>query len=138
MALRPRAPSTYYLSLLRSGYAPVNGFEMYYEIHGTGVPGAGKPPLVTIHPAWGLANVFPSLARNRQLIAVELQGHGRSTDVDRPLSYEQEAELFRQMLEAFQLIPNAQLAIIPDAGHFVLRDAPEKVLPIVATFFDQP
>ena len=37
-----------------------------------------------------------------------------------------------------RLIPNAQLAIIPDAGHFVLNDDPEKLLPVVATFLDQP
>jgi pimeloyl-ACP methyl ester carboxylesterase len=37
-----------------------------------------------------------------------------------------------------RLIPNAQLAVIPDAGHFVLYEDPEKLLPIVANFLDQP
>src|SRR5262249_30070298 len=41
-------------------------------------------------------------------------------------------------LEVSRLIPNAQLAVIPDAGHFVLYEDPEKVLPIVARFLDQP
>ena len=69
----------YHKTLVRSGYAPVNGLEMYYEIHGT----TTARPLVTIHPWLGLANVFPSLTRNRQLIAVELQGHGRTADMRR-------------------------------------------------------
>jgi pimeloyl-ACP methyl ester carboxylesterase len=37
-----------------------------------------------------------------------------------------------------QLLPNAQLAVIPDAGHFVLYEDPEKLLPIIANFLDQP
>jgi pimeloyl-ACP methyl ester carboxylesterase len=259
---RKHESSTYYKTLVRSGYAPVNGLEMYYEIHGT----ITARPLVTIHPWLGLANVFPSLTRNRQLIAVELQGHGRTADIDRPLTFEQHADdiaaLLKQLrieradffgesfggtvavqmavghpeivrrvaiygsilskieevvppesmaefmsltpdhrsiqferenyervardprqwpmlfaksrmiawkgfssdelksikapvliaagdhdvlvppvehhLEMSRLIPNAQLAVIPDAGHFVLYEDPEKLLPIIATFLDQP
>lgn len=229
------------------------GLEMYYEIHGT----VSAKPLVTIHPVWGLANVFPQLTRNRQLIAVELQGHGRTADIDRPLTFEQHADdvaalmkhlqieradvfgesiggivavmmavrhsdligrvvtyatpfskfgpavglssadgysvqfprenyqkvapdptqwpmLFAKTqrmewkgfspdelksitapiliatgdhdlaapvehsLEMFRLIPNAQLAVIPNASHFVLNVDPEKLLPIVAAFLDEP
>jgi pimeloyl-ACP methyl ester carboxylesterase len=256
-----REGPTYYKTLVRSGYAPVNGLQMYFEIHGT----VTTRPLVTIHPFAGLANVFPSLTRNRQLIAVELQGHGRTADIDRPLSFEQEADdvgalvkhlqieqadffgesfggivavqmavrhpnlvrrvatygsalgkfedvtrpeslaelmtltpysdsvqfqredyervapdskqwatLFAKItsiawkgfsrdelksikapvliatgdhdvlgprvehhLEMSRLIPNAQLAVIPDAGHFVLNEDPERLLPIIATFLDQ-
>jgi pimeloyl-ACP methyl ester carboxylesterase len=255
------AGSTYYKTLVRSGYAPVNGLEMYYEIHGT----VTARPLVTIHPCLGLANVFPSLTRNRQLIAVELQGHGRSADIERPITFEQHAddvaallkhlgigqadffgesfggtvaisiavrhpELVRRVaiygsilarfdeviqpsslaefmtltpdhrsvqferenyervapdptqwttlfakssrvvwngfsrdelksieapvliaagdhdvlvppvehhLAMSRLIPNAQLAVIPDAGHFVLYDDPQKLLPTVSNFLDQ-
>jgi pimeloyl-ACP methyl ester carboxylesterase len=67
-------------------YANVNGLKMYYEIHGTG------RPLVLLHGAFGVATVFPTLARNRQVIAVELQGHGHTADIDRPLSYEEMAD----------------------------------------------
>src|SRR5260370_21397198 len=70
---------------------------MLYEIHGTG------KPLVTIHPVWGLADVFPSLIRHRQLIAVELQGHGRTADIDRPLTFEQHAETVATSLEHLQI-----------------------------------
>jgi pimeloyl-ACP methyl ester carboxylesterase len=74
----------------QTGYAPVNGLNMYYEIHGTG------QPLVLLHGAYmtidAMGEVVPSLAESRQVIAVELQGHGRTADVDRPLSYEQMAD----------------------------------------------
>lgn len=76
-------------------YASVNGLRMYYEIHGTG------SPLVLLHGAFGVANVFPQLASNRKLIAVELQGHGHTADIDRPLTFEQMADdttaLLRQL-----------------------------------------
>jgi pimeloyl-ACP methyl ester carboxylesterase len=255
-----QASSAYHKTLVKSGYAPVNGLQMYYEIHGTGT----ARPLITIHPWLGLANVFPSLSRNRQLIAVELQGHGRTADIDRPITFEQHAEdvvalmkhlgirqadffgesfggtvsvlialrhpeLVRRVvtyashlgtfepdpksvadfmslthdhrsvqfpreayekvapdpsywpaffakahritwkglsqdelksvkvpvlivtgdhdlvprsvehrLAEYRLIPNPQLAVIPNAGHFVLSEDPETVLPIVANFLDQP
>ena len=73
-----------------TGYAPVNGLEMYYEIHGTG------QPLVALHGAYmtieTMGVMVPSLAETRQVIAVELQGHGHTADIDRPLSYEQMAD----------------------------------------------
>jgi pimeloyl-ACP methyl ester carboxylesterase len=67
-------------------YATVNGLKMYYEIHGTG------RPLVLLHGAFGRTTVYPTLAKNRQVIAVELQGHGHTADIDRPLTYEQMAD----------------------------------------------
>lgn len=71
---------------LRQGYAPVNGLQMYYEIHGEG------QPLVLIHGGFGLVGMFgallPMLAETRQVIAVELQGHGHTADIDRPFNLE--------------------------------------------------
>jgi pimeloyl-ACP methyl ester carboxylesterase len=71
-------------------YAEVNGLKMYYEIHGTG------SPLVVLHGAFmtigAMGALVPMLAEARQVVAVELQGHGRTADVDRPLSYEQMAD----------------------------------------------
>lgn len=74
-------------SSVQSGYAPVNGLEMYYEISGSG------KPVVYIPPVFGQAGVneFPSLTESRQMITVDLQGHGRTADVDRPISFEQHA-----------------------------------------------
>jgi len=70
----------------KQSYASVNGLKMYYEIHGTG------KPLVVLHGAFGWATAYPTLAKNRQVIAVELQGHGHTADIDRPLTYEQMAD----------------------------------------------
>jgi pimeloyl-ACP methyl ester carboxylesterase len=67
-----------------AGYANVNGLRMYYELHGNG------DPLVVLHGALltvdAFAAVIPGLAANRQVIAVELQGHGHTADTDRELT----------------------------------------------------
>ena len=74
----------------RSGYAPVNGLQLYYEIHGE-VQGS-TPPLILLHGGFGttgmFAGILPTLAQGRQVIAVDLQGHGRTADIDRPLRFE--------------------------------------------------
>ena len=69
----------------QTGYAPVNGLQMYYEIHGS-----GGTPLLLLHG--GLFNIdlqfgelLPSLAAGRQVIAADFQAHGRTNDIDRPL-----------------------------------------------------
>jgi|SRR6516165_4230471 pimeloyl-ACP methyl ester carboxylesterase len=235
----------------KTGYAPVNGLEMYYEISGAG------EPAVYIHQAWSHAGAISGLTKNRQWIAADLQGHGRTADIDRPLTLEQhsddiaallkhlqveqadffgdsfggtiavmmavrhpklvrrvfsyvgpfspinfarasgitpDSEAVRRQRENYQrvapdpkqwptlfakvldmkwkgfsqdelktikvpvliatgdhdfspveryaewsrMIPNAQLAVIPDASHFVLMSEPEKLLPTVAAFLDAP
>ena len=72
-------------STTQTGYAPVNGLEMYYEVHGRG------RPLVLLHGNLStigvdFGRIIPTLARNRQVIAVEQQAHGHTADIDRPLS----------------------------------------------------
>jgi pimeloyl-ACP methyl ester carboxylesterase len=67
-------------------YASVNGLKMYYEIHGTG------KPLVVIHGAFGRATAHQTLTKGRQQIVVELQGHGHTADIDRPLTIENMAD----------------------------------------------
>jgi pimeloyl-ACP methyl ester carboxylesterase len=74
-----------------SGYASVNGLKMYYEIHGTGSPlilihGGGS----TIQTTFG--RVLSSFAKTHKVIAVEMQAHGRTMDIGRPLSFEQDAD----------------------------------------------
>lgn len=85
---------------VKSGYADVNGLNMYYEIYGEG------EPLVLLHGSFmtidlNFGKMIPALARDRQVIAIEQQGHGHTEDIDRPLSYEQmaddTAELLRQL-----------------------------------------
>ncbi len=78
-------------------YASVNGLKMYYEIHGTG------KPLVLLHGAFGVATVFPTLAKDRQVIAVELQGHGHTADIDRPLTFNQMADDTAALLEHLKI-----------------------------------
>lgn len=63
----------------------VNGMQMYYETSGEG------DPLIVIHGAYmnipTMGEIIPILARSRKVIAVEMQGHGRTTDIDRPITY---------------------------------------------------
>ncbi len=74
----------------KSGYASVNGIELYYEIHGTG------QPLILLHGGLGAIEMFgevlPMLAEGRQVIGVDLQAHGRTADIDRPLTFEAMAD----------------------------------------------
>jgi pimeloyl-ACP methyl ester carboxylesterase len=76
-----------------AGYAPVNGLQMYYEIHGSG----DAVPLVLLHGALSATEtsfgaLLPELAKGRRVIAVEQQAHGRTADIDRPLSVPQMAD----------------------------------------------
>ncbi len=67
-------------------YAQVNGLKMYYEVHGAG------EPLILLHGGFGMTGMFsevlPLLAAGRQVIAADLQAHGRTADIDRPLRLE--------------------------------------------------
>lgn len=80
-----------------SGYAPVNGLKMYYEIHGSGTPlvlihgGAS-----TIHTTFGM--VLHDFAKTHKVIAVEMQAHGHTADIDRPLSFQQDADDIAELL----------------------------------------
>jgi len=78
-----------------SGYAPVNGLKMYYEIHGAA--NGKNPPLVLLHGGGStidtsFGRVLPSFAKTRQVVAFEQQGHGHTADIDRPYSFEQSAD----------------------------------------------
>jgi pimeloyl-ACP methyl ester carboxylesterase len=73
-----------------TGYAPVNGLRMYYAIHGAG------EPLVLLHGAYGTASMWggfvPTLAKTYRVIVPELQGHGHTADIDRPIRYDAMAD----------------------------------------------
>jgi len=85
----------------KGNYAQVNGLKMYYEIHGTG------KPLLLLHGAFGTAEgwatVLPTLAKSHQVIVVELQGHGRTGDIDRPLSFVQMADDTAVLLQQLKI-----------------------------------
>jgi len=81
-------------------FANVNGLSMYYQVHGKGFP------LVLIHGGGStigttFGRILPVLAKSHRIIAVEMQAHGHTGDIDRPLSFEQDADdiaaLLRQL-----------------------------------------
>jgi len=78
-------------------YAAVNGLNLYYEVHGEG------QPLILLHGGLGgiieFSQLLPALAESRQVIAVELQAHGHTADIDRPLSYEMMADDIAALIE---------------------------------------
>jgi Predicted hydrolases or acyltransferases (alpha/beta hydrolase superfamily) len=81
-----------------SGYSNVNGLKMYYKVYGQGTPlvlihGGGS----TIQSNWG--KVIPLFAKNRKVIAVELQAHGRTSDRNTDLSFEQDADDITTLLK---------------------------------------
>lgn len=78
---------------VESGHAPVNGIRMYYEVHG---PVSGMP-LVLLHGGGStidstFGRILPLFAQNRRIIALEEQGHGRTTDRDAPVRFESSAD----------------------------------------------
>ncbi len=74
----------------QTGHAPINGLDLYYEVSGEGAP------LILLHGGFGATEMFaailPALAAQRRVIAVDLQGHGRTADIDRPLRIESMAD----------------------------------------------
>src|SRR5688572_6250876 len=85
-----------------SGYALVNGLKMYYEIHGTGEPlvlihGGGS----TIQTTFG--RVLHQFAKTRKVIAVEMRTHGHTADIDRPLSFQQDADDIAVLLKQLNI-----------------------------------
>lgn len=117
----------------KSGTLPINGLEMYYEIHGEG------EPLVLLHGAYmsidsNWAGLIPTLAREHKVIAVELQSHGRTTDRDTPITYEGMADDVAALLDALE-VEKAAVFGYSMGGGVAIRlaiDHPEKVTRIVA------
>ncbi len=115
-------------------YAPVNGLNLYYEVTNPQVTGT---PLILLHGGLGVTGMFtlllPGLAQNRQVIAVELQGHGHTADLDRPLSYEGMADDVVALIKHLQF-KNADLLGYSLGGGVALQTAirhPEAVNKLV-------
>jgi pimeloyl-ACP methyl ester carboxylesterase len=81
----------------KTGYATVNGLKMYYEITGEG------KPAVFIHPVVSHCGLIPTLTKNRQWIVMDLQGHGRTADIDRPMTCEQHADDIAALLKHLKI-----------------------------------
>ena len=102
-------------------YAVVNNLKMYYEIHGTGRPfvllhGGGSTMLSTF------GRILPELAKSHQVIAVELQAHGHTRDIDRPLSFEQDADDVAELCKQIH-INNADFMGFSNGGTTCLQIA---------------
>jgi pimeloyl-ACP methyl ester carboxylesterase len=104
-----------------SGYAPVNGLNMYYEIYGEGKPlvlihGGGS----TIQTSFG--RIIPELSKNRRVIAVELQGHGHTADRDSPETFQQDADDVAALLKYLK-IENADFFGFSNGGNTTMQIA---------------
>jgi pimeloyl-ACP methyl ester carboxylesterase len=115
-----------------TGYAPVNGLKMYYEVHGNG------EPVVLLHGAFmAITDDWlvwtKELAKTRKVIAVELQGHGRTADINRDLTAENLADDVAGLLDYLK-IPNADIVGYSLGGGAAIQLAirhPEKVRRVV-------
>ncbi len=81
-----RATSATQETSVKGEYVELGGLKMYYETRGAG------RPLLTLHGSFMSGTVYPMLAEGRQVIAVDMQGHGRTADIDRPFTFEQMAD----------------------------------------------
>lgn len=86
----------------KSGYSDVNGLKMYYEVYGKG------KPVILLHGSFlniplNWAHVVPLLAKDRKVIVAEMQGHGHTRDIDRPLSYESMADDVSGLLHSLKV-----------------------------------
>lgn len=103
----------------KKGYAEVNGIRMYYEIHGQGKPlvlihGGGS----TIQTTYG--NIIPLLSKSRQIIAMDLQAHGRTGDRPTDLSFEQDADDIVALLHHLK-ITKADFLGYSNGGHTLIE-----------------
>jgi pimeloyl-ACP methyl ester carboxylesterase/predicted enzyme related to lactoylglutathione lyase len=116
-----------------TGYAPLNGLKMYYEVHGDG------DPLVLLHGSFMTITInwngwIAELAKTRKVITVELQGHGRTADVARDFSYETLADDVAALIDYLKL-PQADILGYSMGGGVALQCAirhPQKVRKVVS------
>lgn len=85
-----------------SGLAPVNGLQLYWESYGS-----GGIPLIVLHGGYGMTStmseVVAAFATDRRVVAVDLQGHGRTADVDRPITNEAMGDDIAALVEHLEL-----------------------------------
>ena len=110
----------------------VHGMQMYYEVSGKG------DPLIVLHGAYmnipSMGAILPKLAATHRVYALELQGHGRTTDVDRPITYANLADDIAAFMDAVGL-PKADVfgySMGAEAGLQLAIRHPSKVNRLVA------
>jgi len=118
-------------------YAPINGLEAYYEVHGQ--PREGTPPMLLLHGGGdtietSFGRILPRLAQNRQIIAYERQGYGHTADIpDRLFSFEQFADDAAALLDYVD-VERADLFGFSNGGTVALHVAmrhPQRVRKLV-------
>jgi pimeloyl-ACP methyl ester carboxylesterase len=115
-----------------TSYAPVNGLNLYYEVHGSG------DPVVLLHGAFmtitnNWTGWIDKLSKTRKVIAVEMQGHGRTADIPRDITYEYLADDVAALLDHLK-IPRADLIGYSMGGAVAMQCAirhPDKVRKVV-------
>jgi pimeloyl-ACP methyl ester carboxylesterase len=123
----------------RSGYAPVNGIRMYYEIHGK-----GGMPVVLIHGGGSTIEtsfhyLLPLLAADHRVIAVEMQGHGRTNGREGPETFQQDADDVAALL-AYLEVAKADFLGFSNGASTVLQiairhpDLADKIVPISGAY----
>jgi pimeloyl-ACP methyl ester carboxylesterase len=119
-------------------YADVNGQKMYYEVHGSG------RPLVLLHGALSAIGtsfgmLLPSLAKNKQAIAIDQQAHGRRADIVRP---EQAVEMFRLLgggvFGDASGLPPSQVAVLPGTTHITVGHRAGFLVSMIEEFLEAP
>lgn len=116
-----------------TGYASVNGLKMYYEVHGQG------EPVVMLHGAFmsipgDWSDWIAELAKTRKVIAVEMQGHGRTADIDREMTFENLSDDVAALLDQLK-IPSADIIGYSLGGAVAMQCAirhPEKTRKVVS------
>lgn len=113
-------------------YANVNGMKMYYEVSGAG------DPLIVLHGAYmnipAMGDIIARLAETHTVYALELQGHGRTNDIDRPVTYPNLAGDVAAFMDALD-ISKADVfgySMGAAAGLRLAIDHPEKVDQLIA------
>ncbi|HEX6929878.1 MAG TPA: alpha/beta hydrolase [Gammaproteobacteria bacterium] len=114
----------------------VNGMQMYYEVSGPSV-GEGEP-LIVLHGAYmnipSMGAIIPELAKTHKVYALEFQGHGRTTDIDRPITYPNLADDVAAFMDAVGLKQADVFGYSMGAAaglHLAIRH-PEKVRKLIA------
>jgi pimeloyl-ACP methyl ester carboxylesterase len=129
---RPSSPSP----VVSGDYATVNGIRLYFEVHGEARD--GRVPLVLIHGGGSTiesnwSRILPLLARERQVIAIEEQGHGHSPAAERPFTFENTADDVAALLDHLK-IARADVMGFSNGGSTTLRVGlrhPDKVRRLV-------
>src|SRR5439155_17670415 len=116
-----------------TGYAPVNGLKMYYEIKGNG------EPVVLLHGAFMAITDdwrvwINELAKTRKVIAVEMQGHGRTADIKRDITYENLSDDVAELLDYLKIARADLIGYSLGAGAAMMTAIrhPEKVRKVVS------